>query len=77
MEIYLLKGFAKNLWCQTKKLKNNNKLELQLYFKDTLNTGISLVKCADDFKKNCTRSYISISLLGLTVYIAKIYHDFI
>ena len=65
-------GIEKNLFCKTKKLSNKNKLEIQLYFKDSLNTGLSMCYKAPNLQSGI-RSYISISCFGVCLYIAKIY----
>ena len=72
VEIHLLKGFSKNLFYKSKKLKNGHKLEIQCYFKDILNTGISICHNVPDNDLD-RRSYISISFLGLSLYIADCY----
>ena len=67
-------GIEKNLFCRTKKLSNKNKLEIQLYFKDSLSTGLSVCYKTPNLQSGI-RSYISLSCLGLCLYIAKIYKN--
>mgnify|MGYP000114558391 FL=1 len=73
LEIHVFHGFAKNIFYKSKKLRNGHKLEIQCYFKDILNTGISICHKVPDSDLD-VRSYISISMLGFTVYIADSYY---
>ena len=72
LEMHIFHGFTKNLYYKSMKWKNGHKLEIQCYFKDNLNTGVSLCHNVPDFDLDM-RSYISISILGFTVYIADSY----
>ena len=72
LQIHILHGFEKNFLYRCKELKNGHKMEIQCYFKDVLNTGISICHNVQgiDYGK---RSYVSISFLGFSVYIANCY----